>query len=196
MRALLLLIMLCLGAAAAQAEPPKEKTWADKRADRPDLYYPHQIHDKVMRAEGDPCLRCHAFSGNAVTDLGTVKALTAIANEPLEAICHDCHVERLTAPWRCALCHSNPAKIWPRSHDFDYVARHGEDARRDQRGCSACHIDTAFCADCHLRREGTARRVHLLGYRSRHGLDARLDPAGCGACHGPAYCSDCHRGVR
>ena len=193
--ALLLTAFLAPTPAFAMNEQ-KEKHWWEKRNERPDIYYPHKIHMKVMEKEGDSCLLCHPFSRNDVTDLKQLKALNIIANEPLEAICHDCHVVRLTAPWRCNLCHNDPRKISPQDHNFDYVAHHREDARLDENKCRRCHIDLSFCTDCHFRRDPLQRRVHPLGYRSSHGIEARMNAAECGRCHNPGFCRDCHRGRR
>ena len=171
----------------------KEKTWWEQRNKRPDLYYPHNAHMDVMEKEGDSCLLCHPFNANKITDLEQLKKLTVIANEPLEAICHECHVVQLTAPWRCDLCHTNPDTIWPNDHNFDYLTHHGEDARLDEKKCRQCHIDISFCSDCHFRRDPLQRRVHPLGYRTTHGIEARMNTVSCSRCHNAHYCSDCHR---
>jgi len=171
----------------------KKETWWEKRNKRPDLYYPHNLHMDVMEKEGDSCFLCHPFTANKITDLEQLKKLTVIANEPLEAICHECHVVKLTAPWRCELCHSSPDTIWPNDHNFDYLTHHGEDARQDEGQCRQCHIDISFCSDCHFRRDPIQRRVHTLGYRTAHGIDARMNTASCSRCHNAHYCSDCHR---
>ncbi|MCF6257004.1 MAG: hypothetical protein L3J98_11015 [Gammaproteobacteria bacterium] len=171
----------------------KKETWWEKRNKRPDLYYPHNVHMDVMEKEGDSCLLCHPFTANKITDLEQLKKLTVIANEPLEAICHECHVVKLTAPWRCELCHSSPDTIWPNDHNFNYLTHHGEDARQDEGKCRQCHIDISFCSDCHFRRDPIQRRVHTLGYRTAHGIDARMNTASCSRCHNAHYCSDCHR---
>ena len=171
----------------------KEKTWWEQRNKRSDLYYPHNAHMEVMEKEGDSCLLCHPFTVNKVTDLEQLKKLTVIANEPLEAICHECHVVQLTAPWRCDLCHTNPNTIWPNDHNFDYLTHHGEDARLDEKKCRQCHIDISFCSDCHFRRDPLQRRVHPLGYRTTHGIEARVNAVSCSRCHNAHYCSDCHR---
>lgn len=170
----------------------KEKTWWEQRNKRPDLYYPHNVHMAVMEKEGDSCFLCHPFNKNKITDLEQLKKLNIIANEPLEAICHECHVVKLTAPWHCELCHPDSRTIWPNDHNFNYIAHHSEDARLNESECRQCHIDTSFCTDCHFRRD-PLRRVHTLGYRTTHGIEARVNTASCGRCHNAHYCSDCHR---
>ena len=171
----------------------KEQTWWEKRNNRTDLYYPHNAHMKVMEKEGDSCLLCHSFNANKITDLDQLKKLNTIANEPLEGICHSCHVVKLTAPWDCNLCHNDPAEIWPNDHNFDYLNHHAEDARLDESECRTCHIDASFCTDCHFRRDPVQRRVHTMAYRASHGIEARLNASYCSSCHRASYCSDCHR---
>ena len=179
-----------------EKENKKEKNWWEQREKRADIYYPHKLHMKAMSQAGDPCLLCHPFNKNNVTDLKLLKRLNTIANEPLKAICHDCHVDKLSAPWRCDLCHQDPATIWPENHRFDYRHHHAEDARLDQGECRQCHIDLSFCTDCHFRRDSSQRRVHGVGYRTLHGIDARINAASCGRCHNNRYCRDCHRETR
>ncbi len=195
-----LLSLLFVLAASVVAENPlpdeKEKTWWEKREQRSDIYYPHNAHREVMEQGGDPCLLCHPFSKNEVIDTESLKTLNTIANEPLAAICHECHMTRQSASWRCDLCHSDPATAWPDSHDFDYRQHHGEDARLDEGECRICHIDLNFCADCHFRRDSSRHQGHALGYRTLHGIEARMNPGDCGRCHNPRYCADCHREMR
>ncbi len=177
-------------------EKVEEKSWWQKRHERPDIFYPHNVHMEVMEKEGDPCLLCHAFSKTEVIQPEQIESLTRIANEPLEAICHNCHLDRHTAPSRCELCHTDVTAVTPPSHDFDYVANHAEDARLDNNSCRTCHVDASFCTDCHFRRDRSQRHVHKLGYRSMHGIDARMNTFSCGRCHNASYCADCHRGSR
>ena len=186
-------VFLVANEAEKTVEQAEEKNWWEKRNQRPDLYYPHNAHMAVMEKEGDSCMLCHPFNSNSVTDLEQLKKLNVIANEPLEAICHECHVVKLTAPWRCDLCHHDSRDIWPSDHNFDYLIHHGEDARLDEGECRQCHIDVAFCTDCHFRRDPLQRRAHTLGYRATHGIEARMNAAYCSRCHNARYCSDCHR---
>lgn len=173
-----------------------EKNWWQKRNERPDIFYPHNAHMAVMEKEGDPCLLCHSFSKTELTKPEQIVSLTRISNEPLKAICHECHLDRQKAPSRCELCHTDITAVIPSSHDFDYVANHGEDARLDNGRCGECHVDASFCTDCHFRRDNSQRHVHKLGYRSMHGIDARINTYSCGRCHNASYCADCHRGRR
>lgn len=177
----------------ADSKVSKKDSWWQKRHDRPDIFYPHKIHFKAMEQEGDPCLLCHPFAANKVVQPDHIKSITTISNEPLEAICHDCHVDKHKAPFKCDLCHSDKTAIWPTDHDFDYVNQHAEDSRLDDGQCQSCHLDLSFCTDCHFTREATQYQQHQLGYLSAHGLDARINTLTCGRCHNASYCSDCHR---
>ena len=191
-----LLILLSLPLLVLAEEPPQEKHWWQKRHERPDYYYPHQPHFEVMEQGGDSCMLCHPFSPNSLLDIEQLGLLNVIANEPLAAICHECHKLELNAPWRCDLCHSDPATAWPENHNIDYINRHSEDARLDDGECRSCHLDLSFCSDCHFDRSNARRRVHRLGYLNQHGIDSRIDPAACGQCHNSFFCSDCHREAR
>ena len=191
---ILLFLLLYLPALLFAQEKPEEKSWWESRIDqRPDLYFPHNAHDTALKNSGLSCLACHPFSKTDEADLKTLRELSVVSNEPLEAICHSCHVVDRSAPAQCQLCHRDPKKIWPADHDVNYVELHGHDALKDEKSCQQCHLDLNYCVDCHFRRDSTTRRVHGLGYRLSHGLEARMDPQQCGSCHNPSYCFDCHR---
>ncbi len=204
-RLLLLFIVLVAGlmgpglmadagpAAASTPDQTRPPTWWEKRDKRTDIYYPHQAHFQVMEAEGDSCLLCHGFGPNTLTDKKKLKSLTTLANEPLKAVCHDCHVDERRGPWRCELCHDDKTKIWPADHHYSYIEHHGEAGRRDEAGCRECHLDLSFCTNCHFRRDTAGQGYHPLGYRSLHGLEARIDTLSCGRCHNTPYCDECHR---
>lgn len=200
---LLIFVGLILSSAAlADGEKPKdkeEKKWWEERIERGkrgDIYYPHNVHMEVMEEEGDSCMLCHNFTKNSDVNEDRLKTLTTISNEPLEKICHDCHVVDLRAPWRCDLCHPDSTKIWPDDHNFGYIQHHSEDARRDEKVCRDCHLDLSFCTDCHFRRDTAGKDYHPMGYQSRHGIDARMMAGNCGRCHNNFFCNDCHRNKR
>ena len=171
----------------------KEKSWWQIRQQKVDIFYPHKPHMNVMQDGGDACMLCHPFSKNTERDEKILAQLTQINNEALEAICHDCHVEKMNAPSECRLCHTQPSSIWPSNHDYDYKNHHAIDAQQDQATCNTCHKKIAFCTDCHFKRNFSSSDVHPLAYKTLHGLDARMAPAQCGACHQTDYCTDCHR---
>jgi len=170
------------------------QTWWEKRNQQRDLFYPHNAHMEVMKENGDSCLLCHSFNKSSITNVEQQKQLTTIANEPLEAVCHSCHVEKKSAPWRCELCHSQKESIWPEDHNLDYINHHREDAIQNEQVCASCHLELSFCTSCHFKRQPRASEIHPLGYIGRHGLEVRMDAVECGNCHNPGYCRDCHRG--
>ncbi len=174
----------------------KEKTWWELRNDRNDIFYPHKPHMEIMEQNGDACMLCHPFTKNTIHDEKILKPLSQINNESLEAICHDCHVDKINAPSECRLCHPDPSTVWPQDHNYDYSTAHAEDAQHNQQTCNECHKQLSFCTDCHFRRTTTGLNTHKLGYKTLHGLDARIAPAKCGSCHQANYCSDCHRRIR
>ncbi len=190
---LMLMLSFSVDAEDNAASEAEIKSWWELRQDRTDIYYPHKPHMDIMENDGDACMLCHPFSKNTVHDEDILKPLAQINNEPLEAICHDCHVEKINAPSECKLCHPDPATVWPQNHNYDYIYNHTQDAQTDQEGCSDCHKQLSFCTDCHFKRTSTGNNVHKLGYKTQHGLDARIAPADCGSCHQANYCSDCHR---
>ena len=132
-------------ATAIEQKQAQEKSWWQRRQNRSDIFYPHKPHFDIMEKGGDACMLCHPFSGYS-TDKYTasknnideeqlqLKLLREINNEPLEAICHDCHLEKINAPAECALCHLDPATVWPGDHNYDYIKNHAEDAYADQDG--------------------------------------------------------------
>jgi hypothetical protein len=190
-------IVLAPGAGAGDLpEVVKDPKWWEKREKRTDIYYPHNAHMEVMEEEGDSCMLCHSFAPNAMADESKLKPLTTIANEPLKAVCHDCHVTERRGPWRCNLCHDDKTKIWPEDHRFGYIDHHGEAARRDEAACKECHLDLAYCTNCHFRRDVMGTGRHPLGYRTLHGLEARRDTLDCGRCHDQIWCEICHARTR
>jgi hypothetical protein len=189
------LIMLSIhGFAADEEQKKKAKTWWEKRHDRQDLYFPHNAHLEIMSQSGDVCMACHPFSANKLTDLEQLESVQTIYNEPLEAICHSCHMTARSAPMACEVCHPDTQTIRPPDHKGDYTWFHAEAARVDERGCRQCHINLNFCTDCHFRRNPSQHLQHSLGYRDRHGLEARMNPSSCASCHQPSYCGSCHAG--
>lgn len=174
---------------------PDKQSWWQNRTLKDDLYYPHKVHNEVMTRSGDSCFLCHSFSKNTVTNKNQLKALNQIANEPLLAICHSCHVDQRTASSDCNICHSDKTSIWPEDHNFDYLKHHRLDAENNSQSCQSCHLDLNFCTDCHFNHN-TPGNNHPPGYIGRHGVDVMRNTGECASCHLPDFCSDCHRGRR
>ncbi len=172
---------------------PKARWWKRREERKPEIYFPHNVHMEIMRQEGDVCMVCHSFQSTEIVDIKLLKRFTEILNEPLKAICHDCHVVERRAPWRCAICHPDKTKIWPQDHNFGYLQHHAEAARRNERACRECHLELSYCTDCHFRRRISGFGYHPPGYLTLHGIEARTMPLNCGRCHNPFYCDNCHR---
>jgi len=191
---LLVFASVLIQAAESNKKPQseEEKKWWEKRYDRKDIKFPHNVHIGIVDQDGDACMLCHSFQQNTITNEKQLKQLTEISNEPLKAVCHDCHVTELRGPWRCNLCHDDRQKIWPDSHRFNYIDHHGEDARHDETTCNECHIDRSYCTDCHMKRDTTEEDYHPPGYRTMHGIEARMMSFNCARCHNSFYCINCH----
>jgi hypothetical protein len=185
----MLSLMLILAPQLAAAD---EEKWWQQRKENPDGYYPHNAHMAVLTERGDSCLLCHPFSENSERDENRLRQLTTIANEPLEAICHSCHVEERSAPVECALCHPDPRTVWPEDHNGDYIHHHGVDGQ-ELESCDSCHPNASYCTDCHFSRPLDSGRYHGVGFRYGHALSSRINPEQCGSCHGVGFCRDCHQ---
>jgi hypothetical protein len=201
----LLILLLCFLSFSLQAETnkniePKAKSsstttsWWEKRHQQTEFYFPHNAHLKIMQKRGDLCMACHPFTGTPKTTLKQQRQLTQLANEPLKAICHQCHLLERSAPLDCKICHKNINKIRPKDHGQNFIDFHGAEAKQNEAQCRSCHLEMSFCTNCHFQHNNNQHIKHPLGYRNQHGLDARLDATACGKCHNTHYCRDCHRG--
>jgi len=184
----------------SKAEPLLFDTtlWWKKRNKQQNIFYPHKAHYQVMAQRQDSCMLCHSFNANSfngakIHDSKKLKAITAIVNEPMKAVCHSCHVEEKTAPATCALCHGEKTDIWPDDHNINYLQSHGIDAKHNEVSCERCHISKKFCSDCHFRRQPRGGIFHPLGFLGRHGSEVQFNPSECSICHNQQYCTDCHR---
>ncbi len=164
----------------------------EKRATTEDLYFPHNLHMETMNEVGDPCMSCHPFSPNRIKDEEILKDLTSIINEPLEAICHNCHMKELSAPSECRLCHKKMERIIPDDHRFDYIHNHTTQAGLNNSSCENCHPNPTFCTNCHFKRNRLSHQYHNSWYISDHGIDARVSTGSCGKCHNGSFCANCH----
>ncbi|MCG8427943.1 MAG: hypothetical protein MI754_11355, partial [Chromatiales bacterium] len=190
---LLLIVVLLLWVLPLLAEPAMDEAqpwYEQRRAETPGYHFPHRLHEEALQQAGLSCVACHAFSANEERDPKLVHQLTRIANEPMEAICHSCHVVDRSAPMACRLCHPDPSTIWPDDHNFDYRRLHGLDARQDEAACESCHLGLRDCVSCHFQRSPDSDQ-HLPGFRYSHGIEARATSADCGRCHNPGFCVDC-----
>lgn len=103
----------------------------------------------------------------------------------------------------------------PVSHDADWLASHGAQARESVQSCTNCHVQ-AGCRTCHGEGEiqsvvaelptsrpgevpligsDPTRRFHPVDFIEEHGMEAGADPATCQTCHGAETCEQCHDGI-
>lgn len=162
----------------------------------PHLRLNHAEH--IERVKED-CARCHL----KLPEPGAPES----APPPMSTCtsCHE-HAVELTAG-QCSPCHTDlkryalrPVSIF--SHQGNFVATHGRDARAAGESCAQCH-DQTFCSDCHARtapmpiearlpEKVNADFIHRADYVSRHAIEARADESLCSRCHGESFCTTCH----
>lgn len=139
-------------------------------------------HSTFARSDGKTCALCHA-----------------------QAQCDGCHdaTQTLRAELR------NPDAIGREYvHRFDFLSRHGIEARSQPGQCMSCHVMKNDCDGCHTQRGVSGsllfgRNPHPANWAggsgsavNLHGREARRDIMSCAACHdqGPASnCVRCHR---
>jgi hypothetical protein len=142
-------------------------------------------HEKHT-AHTEDCRTCHR---DIYGDMKKIKT------PPPMSICTECH-NNGKANAKCAVCHADPSKLKPKSHNPRWVYRngHGTDARYDRSQCRACHADRE-CYTCHRGQNSFA--VHRPGYKFTHGMDARQRVADCSYCHATINsCAQCHSRTR
>lgn len=94
-----LILWILASSCLAGTPPAEEKRWWEKRHEiRPELYFPHIAHEEAMKKSGITCLSCHPFTALDESDPEKAATLARVANEPLEAICHSCHVDDRSGP--------------------------------------------------------------------------------------------------
>jgi hypothetical protein len=126
--------------------------------------------------------------------------------------CAECHDDG----W-CQACHDGAARP-ARIHPADWLALHPVPARKDPRGCVACHRSRGDCIVCHRRSHvvaegeqafpgaagagGGGGRFHPGGWTlpdgalpgaTHHGREARRGLHACASCHREETCVACHR---
>jgi len=128
---------------------------------------------------------------------------------PAMADCLGCHEhEKQYAQIQCTGCHPTLYTLALKplsdfSHQGNYVARHGADARSSAQTCTQCH-DQTYCADCHARTVSTrvevkfpeavaAAFIHRNDFLGRHSIEASGNEASCRKCHGQSFCESCHQ---
>jgi hypothetical protein len=157
-------------------------------------------HAKHIELVKEDCTTCHKELPEPFVVETTV---------PRMQDCLGCHEhEKEYAQVQCLGCHPtlNRLALKPLSdftHQGNYIARHGSDARSSAENCAVCH-DQTYCADCHARtvstrievkfpEEVTAQYIHRNDYLGRHSIDAAGNEASCRKCHGGDFCTSCHQ---
>lgn len=154
---------------------------------RPVSFLPHDVawparHGTFARSEAKACAVCHA-----------------------QTMCDSCHDATQTIRPE----QRNPEAIGREYvHRFDYLSRHGIEARSQPGQCVSCHNMRNDCDACHTSRGVSGALIngaspHGLNWSSGsspgqnlHGREARRDITSCAACHdqGPATnCVRCHK---
>jgi hypothetical protein len=116
-------------------------------------------------------------------------------NLPTMETCLTCHNDK-KAPRNCRLCHADPEKIKPASHQSPWFLRkeHGRDARFDRMQCEKCHQE-ASCDACH--RGQLSIRIHDPNFSFTHGIEAKKEEMDCALCHEvDKSCVACHEARR
>jgi hypothetical protein len=158
-------------------------------------------HSKHIELVKEDCATCHK-------QLPEPFAIAVAA--PKMSDCLSCHGHsKEYAQAQCNGCHptlNRLASLKPLSdfsHQGNYVARHGADARSSAETCSQCH-DQTFCADCHAKTVATrvevkfpeavaAMFIHRNDFVGRHAIEAAGNQASCRKCHGNTFCESCHQ---
>jgi hypothetical protein len=157
-------------------------------------------HGKVARLRERSCRVCHTVRSCDVCHRGVFRRLR-IHPEDWElshpgaaraglSDCDECHRSQA----QCLDCHrrSRVAESSPglsknlRLHPEGYGAgRHASDARRNLRGCTACHTE-GDCIQCHgAAGVGAGFSPHPSGFSKRCGLSKSRNPRPCLKCHQP-----------
>lgn len=133
-------------------------------------------HDGEVRP--GPCLGCHA---------GPYAAGDAAQARRHLRFAHDRHAE--PSRGNCMRCHVGVAEGDTRLRPAMATCFrcHAHERVREQRVCSACHVD--------LAEEGTLPESHLVhdgDWLREHGVRAASAGDLCSSCHGERFCADCH----
>lgn len=186
---------------SCQTQNPEKDglAWNAKRPQTIQMTFSHEVHKKVLEKEGFDCFVCHPMNLELEDkeELEIEELIKASKQTffPGKQTCHFCHFNPKSgniAPDKCSICHFNLREIWPKNHNFDWIAKHAVYSKADVSDCESCHSQT-FCNDCHKRRDTPTLRVHDRNYRFIHGIEARANPTLCGKCHeAKSFCDTCH----
>lgn len=174
-------------------------------------------HEHRAEFEANACGRCHPSS--ALRGLRPVSFLPhderwirrhAVQARGAPAQCGTCHAQA-----QCDGCHDATQSLRAELkrpdavgadfvHRFDYLSRHGIEARSQPAQCASCH-QKQDCDACHVRHGVSggavdARSPHPLGWAiglgpetNLHAKAARRDIWSCAACHDQGAATNCVR---
>ena len=177
---------------------------------QPALRFAHSKH------ADEGCSSCHEMKSNERPSMPPMKACTTCHDgATASAACATCHLEgqlsRLKPRDELAATGRPPERVplppppssltaplqqAPRSHELDWLNRHGVIALIEREDCMSCHTETS-CASCHNTSSPVPLAAHPPNYLVEHRHAARLDPQECTDCHRQeATCIDCHTSMR
>lgn len=160
--------------------------------------FSHPAHMSSLKSAGISCTDCHRFSikSSAVDPLA--KKVSAGAMAVSKKVCHECHLGKVEVARvnQCSLCHQEPEKLKPLSHNLAWKTRHGSFAQMNPSSCTSCHQENQnACIQCHSQRNTLKPVVHRPNFRLTHSIEARANPAKCLTCHTTVTtCIQCHSG--
>ena len=156
-------------------------------------------HEKHIERVKEDCTTCHKDLPEPFVAATTVPRMSDCLS------CHD-HAKQYTET-QCTGCHPTLNKLALKplsdfSHQGNYLARHGADARSSAENCAQCH-DQTYCADCHAKTVSNrievkfpeavaAGFIHRNDFVGRHSIEAAGNEASCRKCHGTSFCQSCH----
>jgi hypothetical protein len=156
-------------------------------------------HAKHIDLVKEDCTACHKQLPEPFVVETTVPRMSDCLG------CHDHATEY--ARTECTSCHPSLNRLALKplsdfSHQGNYIARHGADARSSAGTCAQCH-DQTYCADCHAKTVSTrvevkfpeavgAEYIHRNDFLGRHSIEAAGNEASCRKCHGVSFCTSCH----
>lgn len=90
----------------------------------------------------------------------------------------------------CVVTVSAVETTQPATHNTNWIQKHGQAAKANEKECFSCHDERIECIACH---EDVAPRNHGAAWvQKNHGLESRWNRMNCEACHKQDFCVSCH----
>lgn len=160
--------------------------------------FSHKGHLGSFKSANVSCTDCHSFSVKSPSFDPLAPNVGGGYMEASRKVCHECHLGKVEVARvnQCSLCHKEPEKLMPPSHNLAWKKRHGAFAQMDPDSCNGCHQENQnSCSGCHTQRNTLKPMVHRPNFRLTHSVEARANPAKCVACHtNMSSCLQCHKG--